>query len=237
MERKIGELLVNWNSPPTPKNLNLNGLHVSLNPISLEKHAIQLYNQYKQDKDGIIWDYMGVGPFQNFRQFEEWVKSIENKHDPYFVTITKNEDNIPYGLASYMRIKPQDSCIEVGNISYSPSLQNTTHATEAMYLMMNWAFDNGYRRYEWKCNSLNKKSRRAAQRLGFNFEGVFHQHMIVKGRNRDTAWFSITDNNWPKLKKCFDKYLDAQNFNLNKVQKISLSSLTKKLIANKDPSL
>jgi RimJ/RimL family protein N-acetyltransferase len=237
MERKTGDLLVNWSIPPTPKNLNFNGLHVSLSPISLKKHALQLYNQYKKDGDGIIWDYMGVGPFESFSQFEEWVKSIESKDDPYFLAITKNEDNIPYGLASYMRIKPQDSCIEVGNISYSLPLQSTTHATEAMCLMMNWAFENGYRRYEWKCNSLNKKSRKAAQRLGFNFEGVFHKHMIVKGRNRDTAWFSITDNNWPELKKCFDKYLNPENFDLNKVQKISLSSLTKKFITNKDPTL
>ena len=136
-----------------------------------------------------------------------------------------------------MRIKPQDRCIEVGNISYSPSLQNSIHATEAMYLMMDWAFSNGYRRYEWKCNSLNKKSRKAAQRLGFNFEGIFLQHMIVKGRNRDTAWFSIIDKNWSELKKCFEIYFNDNNFDINNNQKISLSSLTKKLITKVDPSL
>lgn len=237
MSKKLGEVVINRRTPPTPENLVLKGSHVTLIPTSAKDHAVKLFDEYKKDKDGIIWDYMSVGPFENRKNFEEWLKLIERNQDPYFLTITRNEDNTPCGLASYMRIKPQDCCIEVGNISYTPSLQNSIHATEAMYLMMNWAFSNGYRRYEWKCNSLNKKSRKAAQRLGFSFEGVFLQHLIVKGRNRDTAWFAIIDRDWPELSKVYTKYLNTENFDLNKNQKVSLSSLTLELLKKIDPSL
>ena len=237
MNRKLGEMLTNQYIPPLPDNLELKGLHVSLTSTSSNYHMEKLYEEYSKDLNASIWDYMKDGPFSNKQIFKEWLESIESKKDPYYLTIFRIEDDTPCGLASYMRIKPQDRCIEVGNISYSPSLQNSIHATEAMYLMMDWAFSNGYRRYEWKCNSLNKKSRKAAQRLGFNFEGIFLQHMIVKGRNRDTAWFSIIDKNWFDLKKCFETYLNAKNFDMNGNQKDSLSRLTKKLITKVDPSL
>ncbi len=138
------------------------------------------------------------------------------------------------GIASFLRINPAQGLIEVGHINYSPLLQKTTEATEAMFLMMKWVFDNGYRRYEWKCNALNLKSRRAAQRLGFSYEGVFRQMTISKGRNRDTAWFAIIDKEWTEIEKCFDQFLSESNFDNNGKSKVSLTSLTESLLYKVD---
>ena len=128
------------------------------------------------------------------------------------MTIVEKESARPLGIASYLRIHPAEGSIEVGHIHFSTLLQRTTSATESMFLMMQWAFEAGYRRYEWKCNALNQASRKAAQRLGFSFEGIFRQMMIVKGRNRDTAWFAAIDSEWPALKTAFKHYLDEKNF-------------------------
>ena len=201
MTQKVGELLLNWKTPSTPTNLKLRGQHVFIEEISDKDHSEQLYESYSADKNGEIWDYMAVGPFSNLVEFREWVKSIQGKKDPHFFIIGEVKSQNALGILSYMRIKPMEGCIEIGNISFSPKLQNTVAGTEAMYLAMNWAFENGYRRYEWKCNSLNKKSRKTAQRLGFSFEGLFRQATIVKGRNMDTAWFSVFDTECKELKK------------------------------------
>jgi RimJ/RimL family protein N-acetyltransferase len=137
-------------------------------------------------------------------------------------------------VASFLRINPNDGSIEVGHINYSPLLQRTKEGTEAMFLMMKWAFESGYRRYEWKCNALNLASRKAAQRLGLSYEGVFRQMSISKGRNRNTAWFAAIDNEWLALKRCFETYLSADNFDENKQPIISLSALTKPILYKKD---
>ena len=162
------------------------------------------------------------------------VKTFEDGEDPVFFAIISKKLDKPVGIASYLRIKPKDGSIEVGHINYSPLLQNTTEATEAMYLMMKWAFDNGYRRYEWKCNALNLKSRRAAQRLGLSYEGVFRQMTINKGRNRDTAWFAAIDKEWHNIEQCYLKFLSDDNFDVEGKPKISLSSLTKPLLYKVD---
>jgi RimJ/RimL family protein N-acetyltransferase len=160
--------------------------------------------------------------------------SFESTSDPIFFAIISKKLNKAIGVASYLRIKPNKGSIEIGHINYSPLLQNTTAATEAMYLMMKWAFDNGYRRYEWKCNSLNLKSRKAAQRLGFSYEGVFRQMSINKGRNRDTAWFAIIDKEWQGIERCFIEFLTAENFDDDGKAKVSLSCLTKPLVYKLD---
>ena len=150
------------------------------------------------------------------------------------MAIVEKESGRPLGIASYLRIHPAEGSIEVGHIHFSPLLQRTTSATESMFLMMQWAFEAGYRRYEWKCNALNQASRRAALRLGFSFEGIFRQMMIVKGRNRDTAWFAAIDSEWPALKLAFEHYLDEKNFDEEGRPVTSVSSPTAPLLHKKD---
>ena len=143
----------------------------------------------------------------------------------------------PVGVAAYLRITPEHGSIEVGHICLSPALQRSRAATEAMWLMMEWAFSNGYRRYEWKCNALNIPSRRAAQRLGFSFEGIFRQHMIIKGRNRDSAWFAVTDQDWPALREAYAAWLNPANFDAEGRQRERLSDLTNLVRVSDDPGL
>ena len=200
---QIGEKITHWHMPPVPKNLTLIGKYASLYPISAKYHAKALFSAFKADKENKIWTYLPYGPFKTYVQFQKWIEELQEKNDPYFFAIKKNNQNILCGMASYLRIKPHDGSIEVGHINFAPQLQNTIPATEAMYLMMKWVFENGYRRYEWKCNALNRKSRNAAQRFGFSYEGVFRQATISKGRNRDTAWFAIIDKEWKEIQKCY----------------------------------
>ena len=162
------------------------------------------------------------------------MRENQGLEDPVFLAIVEKTSGRPLGIASYLRIHPAEGSIEVGHIHFSPLLQRTTSATESMFLMMQWAFEAGYRRYEWKCNALNQASRRAAQRLGFSFEGIFRQMMIVKGRNRDTAWFAAIDREWPALKTAFERYLDEKNFDEEGRPVTSLSSLAAPLMHKKD---
>ncbi|HVH70493.1 MAG TPA: GNAT family protein [Candidatus Dormibacteraeota bacterium] len=152
------------------------------------------------------------------------------KRDPSFYAITQRETGKAVGVASYLRIDAPNGVIEVGHLAFSPLLQRTIAATEAMYLMMSRAFDLGYRRYEWKCHALNAASRRAATRLGLSFEGVFRQAAISKGRNRDTAWYAAVDRDWPELRRAFQQWLNPTNFDKDGKQKLSLSRLTAPLV-------
>jgi len=171
-----------------------------------------------------VWTYLFDGPFADPTSFEERLKAMAKSDDPLFFAIIDSRDERAVGYASYMRIEPMHRVIEIGSILFVPALQRTAGATEAMYLMAKHAFDDlGYRRYEWKCNSLNAPSRRAAIRLGFTFEGIFRKHMIIKGRNRDTAWYSMTDEEWPSRKMAFEKWLDPSNLDANGRQLRSLS--------------
>ena len=165
------------------------------------------------------------------------MRENQDLEDPVFLAIVEKESGRPLGIASYMRIHPAERSIEVGHIHFSPLLQRTTSATESIFLMMQWAFEAGYRRYEWKCNALNLDSRRATQRLGFSFEGIFRQMMIVKGRNRDTAWFAAIDAEWVSLQIAFENWLHAENFGTGGQQKRSLSEMTEAVLVLRDPML
>ena len=210
------------------------GRYVRLMPLTIA-HAPAIFAE--SAGHDWIWDYMPQGPFATEADCAAWMAEAEASEDPFFFVIEDLELGRVTGMASYLRIAPGAGSIEVGNILMTPALQRRRAATEAMALMMAWAFDAGYRRYEWKCNALNRPSRAAAQRLGFSYEGLFRQALVVKGRNRDTAWFSVIDREWPALKGAFETWLAPENFDAQGRQKQSLSDLTAPLVETRDPSL
>lgn len=222
-----GEEIIDFVPPPRPSGLVLEGALVRLEPLSAAKHGDALFAAYADDQSAAGWRYLPYGPFASGAAFGEWLSMLEGGDDPVFFAIVTCVDNRPLGMASFLRISPEHGTIEVGHIHFSPALQKTPAATQAMYLMMNWAFEAGYRRYEWKCNALNMASRRAAQRLGLSYEGIFRQMLIVKNRNRDTAWFAAIDKEWPQLKRCFERFLSPDNFDDAGRARQSLSSLTR----------
>lgn len=187
----LGAAVPNWRPCEVPGNKTIEGRTCRLEKLSAEQHASQLYHANATDKEGAIWNYLPYGPYSSEDEYTDWVRSAADESDPMFYTIIDQASNQALGIASYLRLDPNGGAIEVGHINYSPLLQNTVMATEAMYLMMKQVFELGYRRYEWKCNSLNAPSCRAALRLGFSFEGTFRQATVVKNHNRDTNWFSI----------------------------------------------
>jgi RimJ/RimL family protein N-acetyltransferase len=231
----LGHSLKDWVAPKPPDGAELKGAYARLLPLSAETHAALLFRCFEgQDH---VWDYMPYGPFSSAAQYHRWVKDQAAQSDPFFYAIQNLETGQWEGVASYLRITPDMGSIEVGHINFSPALQKTRAATEAMYLMMKWAFEAGYRRYEWKCNALNRGSRLAAQRLGFSFEGVFRQAAVVKGRNRDTAWFAAIDAEWPALDTAFAAWLSSRNFDENGQQRERLGDLTSLVRVAGDPSL
>ena len=204
---------VKFKKAKLPSKKKLIGKYCFLEPINIRKHSKDLYKNFSLDKKNIIWTYLPYGPFKSHGSFKKWLKSFCLNKDPFFYAIYSKKHNQYCGMASYLRITPEYGSIEVGHINYSPILQNTTEGTETMYLMMKNAFEVlGNRRYEWKCNNLNSASKYAAERLGFKFEGIFRQMFIFKGRNRDTAWYSIIDKEWPNYKKKYLFYLKKSNF-------------------------
>ena len=231
---KLGEIIDKFLEPPHPKGISIDGNLVTLKPLVANQFAEELFLSNALDKEGNNWTYLPYGPFESQAEYASWVGSFEEGDDPVFFAIVSKKLNKAIGIASYLRINPTIGSIEVGHINYSPLLQKTTEATEAMYLMMKWAFENGYRRYEWKCNALNLRSRAAAQRFGFSYEGVFRQMTIVKGRNRDTAWFAMIDKEWQGIERCFNEFLSEINFDNNGKPKVSLRSLTKPLLHKLD---
>ena len=231
---KQGEIVSKYKMPPHPKGITLEGDLVILKPLKASQFAEELFKANSIDEKGLNWAYLPYGPFETLGEYAQWIESFENGDDPVFFAIFSKKHNQAIGIASYLRINPAVGSIEVGHINFSPLLQRTTEATESMYLMMKWAFDNGYRRYEWKCNALNLKSRNAAQRLGFSYEGVFRQMTIVKGRNRDTAWFAMIDKEWERIEECFKEYLSDSNFDKENHPIISLSTLTKPILFKLD---
>ena len=223
----IGFPVEGWAPPPRPARAPMEGRYCRLEPLD-PAHTADLYAANARD-DGRMWTYMSYGPFDT-ESYRRWIEASSASADPMFFAIIDRTTGKPVGVASYLRIDPAAGSIEVGNLAYSPLLQRTPAATEAMYLMMRNAFEMGYRRYEWKCNALNAPSRTAAQRLGFTYEGVFRQHMVPKGRNRDTAWFAIVDSEWPRLKAAFERWLDPANFDSHGNQKMRLSDLTREAL-------
>lgn len=214
-----------WQPCPVPQAVVLDGQYCRLEPLSATRHAAALFAAMQQDSEGANWTYLGYGPFADLASYQQWLQSMEGLADPQFYTIVEQASGHAVGLASYLRIDPANGVIEVGHLNFSPLLQQTAAATEAMYLMMRHAFELGYRRYEWKCNALNVPSRRAAERLGFLFEGLFRQSMITKGRNRDTAWYSILDGEWPAVRLRLEQWLSVDNFDAAGRQQLSLSSM------------
>lgn len=231
---KLGDSVEGFTPPPHPKGISLNGARVTLVPLDASAHAGALFEANGIDRDGVNWTYLPYGPFQTLADYTSWLEQIEGRDDPVFFTIIRASDGKPVGIASYLRINPGEGSIEVGHIHFSPLLQRTPEGTEAMLLMMQWAFESGYRRYEWKCNALNARSRKTAQRLGLSYEGVFRQATISKGRNRDTAWFAAIDKEWPRLKACFEAYLAPANWDQSMAPKQSLSALTKSVLVRVD---
>ena len=236
MTRRIDAALDGWKPPPRPKFTPMQGRYVTLVPL-LPVHAKQLYAANRHDSENRNWAYLPYGPFADLAAYRGWVESIAQRQETMFFTVCHKADGNPVGIASYLNINPEMGSIEVGHIHFSPLLQASRAATEALVLMMENAFSLGYRRYEWKCNALNLASRRAAQRLGMSYEGVFRQHMVVKSRNRDTAWLSILDGEWTAARETFAIWLHPDNFDKNGKQKQSLSVLTKPLLAAIDPLL
>lgn len=232
--RPIGDLVPDWTAPPAPDGDVLEGRFARLEPLSADDHAALLFRAYAGHDE--LWDYMPYGPFSSAAQYHRWVRDTVADKGHFFYAIQNLETGNWEGVASYLRINPAAGSIEVGNINYSPALQRTRAATEAMALMMGWAFDAGYRRYEWKCNALNHPSRVAAQRLGFSYEGVFRQALVVKGRNRDTAWFAAIDQEWPALREAFRVWLDPANFDETGQQLDRLGSLTALVRVASDPT-
>ncbi|WP_319932289.1 GNAT family N-acetyltransferase [Lichenihabitans sp. Uapishka_5] len=198
---------------------------MTLTPLS-PHHAAELFASVGGQDKAWLWDYMPDGPFEDLGAFRDMIAQKAASEDPLFFTIMDQNTGRAVGYAALMRIDPAQRTIEVGNIMLSPAIQRSAGATEALFLLARTVFDDlGYRRYEWKCNALNAPSRRAAERLGFSFEGVFRQHMIVKGRNRDTAWFSMLDHEWPAIKAGFEAWLLPDNFRADGQQVQSLSEL------------
>ena len=222
----VGPGVPNWGGAAIPPRTVMQGRLCRLEPLQADAHGDDLFDAFSADRDGALWTYMPVGPFPSRAPFIDWLTSAAAGDDPMFFAIVDASSSAAVGVAAYMRIKAEVGVIEVGNIAYSPRLQRTAMATEVMYLMMARVFDElGYRRYEWKCDSLNAPSRKAAVRLGFRFDGIFEQAIVYKGRNRDTAWYSILDRDWPTLKCAYEGWLDPANFDERGRQLQSLENI------------
>ena len=223
----IGHAVPDWKPVSPPPRTPMEGTFCRVEPLDIDVHGSDLFKAFRTDKDNRNWTYLGYGPFETEADFREWMASSCLGSDPLFHAIVDNETNKAVGVASYLRIEPAVGVIETGHIHYSPLLQRRPAATETMFLMMRRVFvELGYRRYEWKCDALNAPSRRAAERLGFRFEGIFRQATVYKGRNRDSAWYSILDREWPLLEHAFCQWLDPQNFDEHGQQKVSLAAFT-----------
>jgi RimJ/RimL family protein N-acetyltransferase len=223
--RPIGPPLPGWEPRPRPAREPMAGRYCRLEPLEVERHAGQLFEAFARDESGVGWTYLPSGPFESADAFQAWIEQASRSVDPLFFAIVDAEGRA-VGVASYLRINPEMGSIEVGHIHYSPLLQRTRAATEAMYLMARLAFDDlGYRRYEWKCDDLNAASRSAAERLGFVYEGTFRKDRIYKGRSRDTAWYSIVDDEWPGVRAALEAWLHPSNFDEHDAQNAPLAAL------------
>lgn len=222
--RPTGPAVPGFAPPPAPGPERIAGRHVLLERLDPTRHAEDLFAD-NQGQDW-LWDYMGYGPFADLAGYRDWQAGMALSPDPYFYALRDRASGRVGGVASFMRIDRTHGVIEIGHIAIAPPMQQTPAATEAISLMIGWAFDAGYRRVEWKCDALNAPSRRAALRYGFAFEGVFRQHMIYKGRNRDTAWYAIIDGDWPRLSAAHQAWLAPENFDERGRQRQSLSALT-----------
>ena len=231
----IGAPISRWTPPLPPPRTTIEGRWCRLEALDVERHGADLYRAISHDSSGRNWTYLSIGPFADEASYLEWLRSVSTGPDPVFYAFIDRASSSAVGVGAYMRISVENGCIEVGNLHFSPLMQRTLVATEAMFLMMKQVFELGYRRYEWKCDSHNGPSRLAAQRLGFSWEGIFRQAIVYKGRNRDTAWFAMIDTEWPALCAAYERWLAPDNFDDAGRQRESLSALTRPILAQLDP--
>jgi RimJ/RimL family protein N-acetyltransferase len=234
--QSIGRPVPDWRAPIAPPREPMRGRYCIVEPLDPVRHTSDLHAANLIDREGRNWTYLPYEPFETEAAYRVWVEKAAAGSDPLTQAIIDAATGKAVGVASFMRIDVPHGVIEVGGINYSPLLQRKPAATEAMYLMMKRVFDLGYRRYEWKCDSLNAPSRAAAARLGFSYEGLFRQAWVYKGRNRDTTWFSILDSEWPALREAFERWLAPANFDADGRQRVSLSSLTTPLLKRRNES-
>lgn len=226
----VGFSVPGWTPPDPPSREPMNGRTCRLEVLDPERHADDLYAANSEDPEGRIWTYLPYGPFESLDAYRKWTETMADGSDPLFHAVIDRATGKAVGVASYLRISPASGTIEVGHINYAPPLQRTPAATEAMFLMMKRAFEGGYRRYEWKCDALNERSRAAARRLGFSYEGIFRQATVYKGRNRDTAWYAAIDSEWPELETAFTRWLAPSNFDADGRQRTRLGDLTRPIL-------
>lgn len=215
----------NWQPKEIPSQLEMLGNYCKLQLIDVKQHAEKLFYSLSIENDGSSWTYLPYGPFKTTDDFSRWLQKTADQADTVLYAILDRME-LPIGIAGYLRINPEHGVIEIGHLHFSKLLQKTPAATEAIYLMMAHIFDElKYRRYEWKCDALNQPSRNAAERFGFTFEGIFRQCNVFKERNRDTAWFSVIDSEWPAIKNKFIKWLHSTNFDHAGNQKCRLKEI------------
>jgi RimJ/RimL family protein N-acetyltransferase len=230
-QQPVGEPVADWLSRPRPQRVILEGRFCRLEPLSAA-HSQSLWKAWRKAGDGRDWTYLGIGPFNHEQEFAGHITASAASEDPLHYTIIDSQSGHAMGTIALMRIDPVNGVVEVGFVVFSPELKRTVQASEAHYLLMKYAFDTlGYRRYEWKCDSLNGPSRRAALRLGFRYEGLFRQAIVYKGRTRDTAWFSILDGEWPQIRASFEAWLAAENMPQGR-QLRSLSDLREEILGS-----
>ena len=225
-QQPLGDEVPGWTPRPRPAREAIAGRYCRLEPVEPGRHGPELFAAQALDWAGAGWAYLPYGPFADLPGYLEWMASTCLGTDPLFFAVVDQATGRATGLGSYLRIAPEAGSIEIGHLYFSPLLQRSRAATEAIGLLLREAFALGYRRVEWKCNALNAASRRAAERFGFSFEGLFRQATVVKGRNRDTAWYSAIDREWPPLQAAFDAWLDPANFAADGTQQRALSALT-----------
>lgn len=235
--QELGWEVPGWTSPEVPAHEVLTGQYVKLEPMSVDRHASALWDGFSDSEPSQVWDYLPYGPFVSLSQFHKLIRELCGKSDIQFYAIRDVSTGKLGGFLSYLNVKPDAGSIEVGYITLAPHLQRTRCATEAIVLMARRAFALGYRRFEWKCNALNRRSRAAAQRYGFSYEGVFRQAAVIKGRNRDTAWFAMVDSDFEGLDAAYTRWLDPQNFVTSGAQIHALGALTAPILVNRDPML
>ena len=232
---QLGAPVEDWSPRDRPQRRVLAGSTVRLEPVDPSVHSRALFEASNDPRDPDLWTYLSVGPFPDEDSFTRWIESTARSDDPHFFVVVDQNTGLPGGMVSYMRIVPEHGVIEIGFIWFGGALQRTRGATEAIYLLAHHAFEDlGYRRLEWKCNALNERSRRAALRFGFTFEGVFRQHMVIKGQSRDTAWFAILDGEWPTIKAAFETWLRPENFDAAGQQRRRLAELHRRPRATLD---
>jgi RimJ/RimL family protein N-acetyltransferase len=225
----IGEPVAGWTPRAKPETVTLTGTRCRLEPLDTARHADDLYAAWGNAPDARDWTYLGVGPFEQVADFRRYIEAAAQSADPRHYAVIDLKTGRAVGSLSLMRQDPANGVVEVGHVTFSPLLKRTPVSTEAQFLLMAYVFDTlGYRRYEWKCDSCNLPSRATAARLGFTFEGIFRQAIVYKGRNRDTAWHSILDAEWPPLKRAFAAWLATENFDEAGQQRVSLADMRAK---------